>query len=113
MTSIDNYYLLLALTHGVCALLAFVMLLLWMSVRLARRGLALPRADPSALLAFTLLGIYLAIAVSVATVYLGLQAIPLLLMVTGWSEGMLLAPVAARHPASHAGRRPTISISRE
>ena len=36
MKSIDNYYLLLALTHGLYALLALVTLFLWMSVRLAR-----------------------------------------------------------------------------
>jgi hypothetical protein len=100
MNSIDNYYLLLALTHGVYALLALVLLFFWMSVRLARYGARLPRDDPSATLAFTLLGVYLAFAVSIATVYLGLQAIPLLLMVTGWSEGMLLAPVLAGEQAS-------------
>ncbi len=93
MTSIDNYYLLLALTHGVYALLALATLFIWMSVRLARLGVRLPREDASASLAFTMLGVYLAFAVSIATVYLGLQAIPLLAMVTGWSEGMLLAPV--------------------
>jgi hypothetical protein len=93
MTSIDNYYLLLALTHGVYALLALVTLFVWMSVRLARLGARLPREDPSASLAFTMLSVYIAFAVSIATVYLGLQAIPLLAMVTGWSEGMLLAPV--------------------
>jgi hypothetical protein len=95
MTSIDNYYLLLALTHGVYALLALATLLIWMPVRLARLGARLPREDPAASLAFTMLGVYLAFAVSIATVYLGLQAVPLLSMVTGWSEGMLLAPVPA------------------
>jgi len=93
MNSIDNYYLLLALTHGVYALLAFVTLFIWMSVRLALLAVRLPREDTSASLAFTMLGVYLAFAVSIATVYLGLQAIPLLAMVTGWSEGMILAPV--------------------
>jgi hypothetical protein len=92
MNSIDNYYLLLALTHGVYALVGFAILLAWMSIRLARMAALLPREDPSASLALTLLGIYLAFAVSIATVYLGLQAVPLLLMVTGWSEGMLLLP---------------------
>jgi hypothetical protein len=96
MSSIDNYYLLLALTHGVYALAALIILFLWMAVRLARFGARLPREDPSASLAFTLLGVYLAFAVSLATVYLGLQTIPLLLMVTGWSEGIMMAPVAAR-----------------
>jgi hypothetical protein len=93
MNSVDNNYLLLALTHGVYALLAFVTLFIWMSVRLARLGVRLPREDASASLAFTMFGVYLAFAVSIATVYLGLQAIPLLAMVTGWSEGMILAPV--------------------
>lgn len=100
MTSIDNYYLLLALTHGIYALLALAMLFLWMSVRLAWFGARLSREDPSASLAFTMLGVYLAFAVSIATVYLGLQAIPLLSMVTGWSEGMLLQPIHANGKAS-------------
>jgi hypothetical protein len=99
MNSIDNYYLLLALTHGVFALLALILLFSWMSVRLARFGARLPSDDTSATLAFTLLSVYLAFAVSLATVYLGLQAIPLLLMVTGWSEGMLLASVPAGEKA--------------
>ena len=65
-----------------------------MAVRLGRFGARLPRENQSASLAFTLLGVYLAFAVSLATVYLGLQTIPLLLMVTGWSEGLMMAPVA-------------------
>lgn len=100
MNSIDNYYLLLALTHGVYALLTLIILFLWMPIRLARFGARLPREDPSASLAFTLMGVYLAFAVALATVYLGLQGIPLLLTVTGWGEGMLLAPqlVTGRAP---------------
>jgi hypothetical protein len=107
MNSIDNYYLLLALTHGIYALLAFTLLLSWMSVRLARMAALLPREDPSASLALSLLGVYLAFAVSIATVYLGLQAVPLLLMVTGWSEGMLLSPalIADKEPAPVLMRR--------
>jgi hypothetical protein len=107
MSSIDNYYLLLALTHGIYALLAFAILLSWMSVRLARMAALLPREDPSASLALSLLGVYLAFAVSIATVYLGLQAVPLRFMVTGWSEGMLLWPasIGAREPVPALARR--------
>jgi hypothetical protein len=64
MSSIDNYYLLLALTHGVYALLALLMLFSWMLARLARFSASRPCDDPSGSLALTLLGVYLAFAVS-------------------------------------------------
>ena len=37
-----------------------------------------------------MLGAYLVMMVSIATVYLGTQAVQLLFLVTGWSEGLLL-----------------------
>jgi hypothetical protein len=94
MVSIDNYYLQLTLMHGLVALSLFVAILVTMMVRLCLRGIKAGggRSD-EALLAFTLLGIFAAIAFSVATVYLGTALVPLFAVVTGWSEGFLQTPV--------------------
>lgn len=90
MPSIDNYYLLLLLMHGTLGLTLFVAIILWMFGRLLAHGLRQPLAIPSgSSLAFTLAAIYVAVGVSVATVYLGLQAIPMLFLITGWAEGYL------------------------
>jgi hypothetical protein len=92
MGSIDNYYLLLSLMHGVIATLFLLGILLSMTVRLMARGMARP---PTALrggsLAFTLAGIHLAILVTIASVFMGGQVVALWALMTGWSEGYLLA----------------------
>ena len=44
-------------------------------------------------LAFTLASIYAAIAFSIATVFLGLQTMPLLFMITGWADAYLRSGV--------------------
>jgi hypothetical protein len=87
MVSVDNYYLLLSLMHGLVATGLFVTLMLWMSVRLFRRGMAEPEGYNS--LAFTMMAIIIAIAVSVATVYLGENVVPALFLILGWAETYL------------------------
>ena len=101
MPSIDNYYLLLALMHGIVALGFLTALFLWMMARLLRCGMsipvsALPRGGS---LAFTFLGILTAIAVTVGTVYMGNQLMPLFAVVTGWAEGFLVYTGEAPLPA--------------
>lgn len=96
MPSIDNYFLLLYLMHGILGLGFIVAILLSMPLRLIMRGLTEPLARPSgSSLAFTLASIYAAFIVSLATVYLGLQAVPVLFLVTGWAEGYLRGNVSA------------------
>jgi hypothetical protein len=90
MPSIDNYYLLISLMHGVTALGLLLAIFIWLIVRLGRYGAARPWASPSGSLAFSLLGAYLAVMVSIATVYLGMQATQVLFLMTGWAEGLLL-----------------------
>ncbi|CAB3746236.1 MULTISPECIES: O-antigen ligase family protein [Burkholderia] len=118
MPSIDNYYLLLSLMHGLVGtgLLAFV--IVWMSARLLRFGLAdVSRAAhgagagarvPPNSLAFTFLGILIAVAISLGTVYLGEAAMPLFFFIVGWAEGYLQAPdtVAVRPSQPAAGPTP-------
>ena len=90
MPSIDNYYLLLLLMHGLLGLGFFLAVLFGMFARLLLRGLREPIAQPSgSSLSFTLASIYLAFLISTGTVYLGLQAVPVFFLITGWAESYL------------------------
>lgn len=92
MPSIDNYYLLLALMHGLPAVGFFLALVAAMPLRLLADALGrMPLPAPGGELGITLAGIYLGIGLAVATVYMGNQVIPLFAILTGWSEGYLLA----------------------
>lgn len=115
MESIDNYYLLLLLMHGMLGLGFFLAIIAATLIRLLRRGLNEPLASPpGSSLAFTLASIYVVFIISVATVYLGLQAVPLLFLITGWAEAYLRSgreyALASRNlaepaPAGHGFRR--------
>jgi len=115
MPSIDNYFLLVYLMHGLLGLGFIVAILLSMPLRLLVRGMTEPLAKPAgSSLAFTLASLYAAFIVSLATVYLGLQAVPVLFLVTGWAEGYLrnaagataVSPAAALTAfATHGFRR--------
>jgi hypothetical protein len=95
MESIDNYYLLLSLMHGLPASALLLGLMLWMAVRLLRHGLTEPSGHNS--LSFCFLGMIISVIVSLATVYLGENVLPALFFVLGWAEGFL------RDPASDPG----------
>jgi hypothetical protein len=90
MPSIDNFYLLLSLMHGVTALALLLSTFIWMIARLGRFGWARPWSSPAGSLAFSMLGAYLAAMVSIATVYLGMQAVQVLFLMTGWAEGLIV-----------------------
>jgi hypothetical protein len=99
MASIDNYFLLLSLMHGVVATALLAFLFAWQSVRLFRRGLAEPH-DANGL-ALTFGGILVAALVALGTVYLGEQVMPLLFLILGWSEAVLQrAPLVAAPSAA-------------
>jgi len=90
MPSIDNHYLLLLLMHGLLGLGLFLAILFSMLGRLLLRGLREPIAVPAgSSLSFTLASIYVAFLIAIATVYLGLQAVPMFFLVTGWAESYL------------------------
>ncbi|MCB5197188.1 O-antigen ligase family protein [Deefgea salmonis] len=99
MESIDNYYLLLALMHGIIALIFLILLMVWMVVRLVIRGLHDPAAPNS--LPFTFAGIIVMVFISLGTVYLGEQPMPALFFIIGWAEALL---------KRNAVRSPTLSI---
>jgi hypothetical protein len=91
MTSIDNHYLLLALNFGFYALASMILILLWIPVRLLVFGVGQSRDDPITSLAVTMTGIFILFAISISTAWLGAQTQPLLFLITGWSEALLLA----------------------
>lgn len=91
MESIDNYYLLLTLMHGVPAMLMLVVMLLGSAAACMRRGLREPVGSVSPAFAFA--GIFLAVFVSLGTVYLGEQVLPMLFFVLGWAQGWLRTPM--------------------
>jgi hypothetical protein len=87
MASIDNYYLLLSLMHGVLTTSLLLGLMAWMSVRLFRKGVSEPPEASS--LAFTFLGIIIAFFISLVTVYLGENVVPAFFLMLGWSEAYI------------------------
>jgi hypothetical protein len=93
MPSIDNYFLFLTLMHGLIATGLFLAIFLWSGVRLLRMGMKEPIGTNS--LSFTFAGILIAILISLATVYLGEQAIPVTFLVLGWAESHMQQPFSA------------------
>jgi len=92
MPSIDNYFLLLSLMHGFIALGLFAGIIVFMSWRLVADAMRRPPPEmKGGSLGFTLAGIYIGIAFSLGTVYLGTTVVPLFAFITGWSEGYLLS----------------------
>jgi len=90
MKSIDNQYLLLALTYGEYALALFAAIIVCTMARLVgfcrtHQGSAFPGS-----IALTLLGCFVTIAVTITTVALLWQAVQLLFLTTGWSEAVAL-----------------------
>jgi hypothetical protein len=86
MESIDNAFFLMALQHGIPAVLVFATIFLVAIVSQLRFGLAAPPGEPP--LGFTFSGIYLMCAIAFATVYMGAQTEPMLFLLLGWGEGI-------------------------
>lgn len=97
-TSIDNQYLLLALSYGVMVAALLPVIFLWSSIRLFARAIRMPRDDPAASLMLTLVGVQLIIAFSITLAWLGAQTEPFLFLVFGWSESLLRDHRASQTP---------------
>ena len=92
MPSIDDYYLLMALMHGVISLGLLVAILAVISTRLYLNGLKMLNLDRrSSSLSFELLGIYIGFVFSIATVYVGESVLPVFFMLLGFSEALLVS----------------------
>jgi hypothetical protein len=100
MESIDNYYLLISLMHGVPAMLMLVTMLLASTVQCLRRGLAESAAVRGPGFAFA--GVFMAVFVSLGTVYLGEQVWPTLFFMLGWAQGWLRGPAGTLLPSDPA-----------
>jgi hypothetical protein len=92
MSSIDNQFLLVALTYGEYVLAVFVLIVCWIMSRLvffcgSHRGDVFPGST-----GLMLFGIFLLVIVSITTVYLGGQTFQLFFLFLGWSEALILAP---------------------
>lgn len=91
MPSIDNYYLLLALMHGIPASMLLVLIMVSIMLRLLKNGFAnAPRSPLGSSLSFTLGGIYLGFIFTFFTVFLGENVLPIFFLITGFAEGYLL-----------------------
>ncbi|MDX2034218.1 MAG: O-antigen ligase family protein [Blastocatellia bacterium] len=91
MPSIDNHFLLLILMHGAGALGFLLAIFAWMMARLFWAGMKEPPVEaPGSSFSFALLGVFVAVFFSIATVYMGNQVVPVFFLITGWAEGYLL-----------------------
>jgi hypothetical protein len=112
MASVDNEYLLDALTNGVYSLGVFAVLLLWPTFLLAKFAWPRRRQDPVTILAATLLAIYVFVAIALTTVWLGAQMQPLLYVIAGWSMALVRTPDAPRAHTAVAAETPRFRFAR-
>lgn len=89
MVSIDNDYLLVALTFGLYALCLRVALFVWPAIRLGIFSLPLSHTDPRALAAFSMIGIFVINAVVARTVSDAGAPLLFMFIVAGWSSALL------------------------
>ncbi len=92
--SIDNEYLNITLTQGFLGLTIFVLLILGTSARLLRVALT-TRDRTDASFAICLLGIFVTLALSITTVFLGAQTYTLFFLLVGWSQALRPRPAVA------------------
>lgn len=102
MPSIDNYYLLLMLMHGLAAVTLFLLMLIVSTWRLVRAAFQARASGRDTTTHFTLIGCTVTVAIAVATVYLDMQVMTLLYLMLGWGEGCVVfgtEPVRSQSPA--------------
>jgi hypothetical protein len=102
MSSVDNEFLLLPIQHGLVALGLFLVTIFWMGGRSCWYGMKASRGSEESELALTFFSIYMVIAVTMTTVYLGAQTVQLFFLITGWTEGLLLRMRDARKATAAA-----------
>jgi hypothetical protein len=98
--------------HGLVAVSFLVAIMVTAFVRLIRFDLRYPAAPAFRnTLGFTLAAIYVGIAVTIATVYMGLTVIPVFAVLTGWSEGYLLSSRRSAQSVPQAVQQPVSLFS--
>lgn len=86
MESVDNAFFLMALQHGLPALLAFAAIFLYAIASQLKFALKAPAGEPP--IGFTFAGIYVMCFVAFSTVYMGSQTEPMLFLLLGWGESI-------------------------
>jgi hypothetical protein len=89
MASIDNDYLLAALTFGLYALFLRVAIFVWPAIRLGIFSLPLSHTDSRALAAFCIIGICVINVVIARTVSAGGATLLFMFIIAGWSSALL------------------------
>ena len=92
--SIDNQYLLLAVTEGFFGLALFLTIVTGTGMRLLQ-FIARPLEPEDRLLVFAHLAVLIGLITTLTTVYMGEQVVVLFYMFVGWVQGMHPAPAAA------------------
>jgi hypothetical protein len=120
MGSIDNDYLLEALTFGLYALFLRVALFVWPAIRLGIFSLPLSHTKPRALAAFSIIGICVINVVIARTVSAGGATLLFMFIMAGWSSALLnsanpeiaTTPDIARVDAGPSSRRTQFGFRR-
>jgi hypothetical protein len=100
-TSIDNEYLFIALTQGLLGLAAFVLISAEAVRHLILAALRLP-STADRYFAWSLLGVFLGLLVTIFTVFLGNQPYQLFFLLAGWSQALRPQLLAADQKAAAA-----------
>ncbi len=88
--SVDNYYLLLALNHGIISVTCFTSLFLYLMAKLLNRALHQPTSKtPETEFSMTLLALLVAHLIFIATVALFQTNLTLLFILFGWCDAYL------------------------
>ena len=91
--------------HGLPAMLLLVAMLLGGALLCLRKALREPPRSHS--LGYTFAAIFVLVFVSLGTVYMGEQVLPMLFLTLGWAQGWLLgAPLPSAAPRVSAAPRP-------
>lgn len=91
MESVDNAFFLMALQHGLPAVILFLTIFLYAIASQLRFGLKAPVGE--APIGFTFAGIYVMCLIAFSTVYMGSQTEPMLFLLLGWGESIKRRPV--------------------
>jgi O-antigen ligase len=86
MESVDNGFLLMALEHGLPAMLLFIAMLAFAII--SQIYFALNSSEDKPAIGFTFAGIYTLCFVAFTTVYIGAQTMPMIFLLLGWGENI-------------------------
>jgi O-antigen ligase len=86
MESVDNGFLLMALEHGLPAMLLFMAILVLATISQIYFAMISDEDKPA--IGFTFAGIYVMCFIAFTTVYIGAQTMPMIFLLVGWGESI-------------------------